>query len=79
LCEDLEAQLAELLTPGSFELERVDIDADTDLRARYDVRVPVLALGAHEICYHFLDLQALRHALASYNRESAANPDRTRT
>lgn len=73
LCEDMDQLLHELLQPGSFHLQRIDIDEDDDLRARFNVRVPVLALGDIEICHHFLDLEAVRQALASYNTRLAVS------
>lgn len=78
LCEDMEQQLHELLEPGSFTLRRIDIDEDPELHELYNVRVPLLSLQASqnapqhdetELCEHFLDLEAVREALASYNRE----------
>ena len=71
LCEDMAASLAELFEPGSFGVERVDIDADPGLRARYDTEVPVLALGERELCRHFLDPVAVREGLAGYNGRPA--------
>ena len=65
------AGLAELFAPGSFAVERVDIDADPRLRARYDTEVPVLADGEIELCRHFLDPLAVSERLASYNAEGA--------
>ncbi len=65
LCEDLEAQLAELLEPDAYSLQRIDIDTDPALHRRYNERVPVLAHGEHEICHHFLDLIAVKQLLAS--------------
>lgn len=74
LCEDMELQLHELLEPGSFTLIRVDIDADPVLREAYNVRVPVLSCDQIDVCEHFLDLQAVKEALAGalagYNTES---------
>lgn len=46
-----------------FDLVEVDIDADPVLRQRYDTRVPVLAAGATEICYYFLEEDRLRACL----------------
>jgi glutaredoxin len=43
-----------------FEFTEVDIDADPELRQRYDTRVPVLVAGATEICYYFLEEDRLR-------------------
>ncbi|MEE9320582.1 MAG: glutaredoxin family protein [Granulosicoccus sp.] len=67
LCEDLEQQLEQLLPRGSYRLLRVDIDDNPALRERYNERVPVLAHDEIELCHHFLDLQAVRQVLASYN------------
>lgn len=64
LCEDMEAQLYELLDAGSFILKKVDIDSSEQLRVAYNVRIPVLFCGQNEVCEHFLDLQALQNALA---------------
>ena len=66
LCEDMAAQLHELLPKDSFRLERVDIDLDPGLREQHNVRVPVLMLAGEELCHHFLDLQAVREGLAGY-------------
>lgn len=70
LCEDLELQLQELLPPGSFLLDRIDIDEDPALRAAYNARVPVLSCKEVELCEHFLDLDAVKTALSSYNSGS---------
>ncbi len=70
LCEDMEEQLYELLDPGSFTLIRIDIDADPVLQEAYNVRVPVLSCDQLDVCEHFLDLEAVKEALASYNRGS---------
>jgi glutaredoxin len=54
-------QALERLRPElGFEYSTVDIDAEPELRARYDARVPVLAAGDTEICYYFLDEPGLR-------------------
>jgi len=73
LCEDLEQQLGELLAPGSHRLKRVDIDEDEILKQAYNVRVPVLSCDNVELCEHFLDLEAVKHALASYNSGSPSD------
>ncbi len=71
LCEDMEQLLDELLPTGSFRLVRRDIDATPELRERWHTEVPVLLLGDRELCRHFLDLEAVRSALAGYNSESS--------
>ena len=70
LCEDMEQQLSELLDPNSFSLHLIDIDEDPELQNAYNARVPVLLCRETELCEHFLDLEAVKGALASYNRES---------
>ena len=69
LCEDLETTLYELVDPVRFVLRRVDIDADPVLRERFDQDVPVLMHREHELCRHFLDLEAVQQVLAGYNSE----------
>ena len=76
LCEEMEALLGELLEPGAVEIERLDVDEHPALLAEHHVRVPVLALDGVELCHHFLDLEAVRAALAGYNRP--AGPSRPR-
>ena len=58
-------ELERLRTELGFELLDVDIDADMELRRRYDTRVPVLADGEVEICYYFLEEARLRAHLQS--------------
>jgi hypothetical protein len=67
LCDDMQASLTELLDPVTYELERVDIDADPQLKSQYNELVPLLALGNTELCRHFLDLKTVQRALAGYN------------
>ncbi len=70
LCEDMAQQLDELLDPSSFELIRIDIDEDPVLKVTHNARVPVLSCDQSDLCEHFLDLEAVKEALASYNRAS---------
>lgn len=60
LCTDMTQALQRLRTELGFEFTEVDIDADPELRQRYDTRVPVLVAGATEICYYFLEEDRLR-------------------
>jgi glutaredoxin len=62
LCEEAERVVAELAA-GVAEVELVDIDADPDLRERYTVRVPVVALDGVELFDYEVDPAALRDAL----------------
>lgn len=67
LCEDMAAQLQELLEEGSYALTKIDIDSSAALKERFNEWVPVLEHDCTEICHHFLDLKALRAAQAGYN------------
>lgn len=65
LCDDMHDDLALFSEELRFEVDVVDIDGDPALRARHDVRVPVLEYADHEVCNYFLDPVALRAALAA--------------
>ena len=60
LCSDMMQALERLRPELGFQLLEVDIDADPELRRRFDTRVPVLAAGEVEICYYFLEEARLR-------------------
>jgi hypothetical protein len=60
LCDDMEQALRECESELDFEIRRVPINNNTDLEQAYGTRVPVLACGDREVCYYFLDMQALR-------------------
>ena len=64
LCDDMRDALAAFATELDFTWQELDVDADAELLARFNVDVPVLLLGDREICHHFFDLAALREALA---------------
>ena len=49
LCEEARGLLDALAGELGFAVEPVDIDADRELRARYNYAVPVIALGGDEI------------------------------
>ncbi|MBK9605406.1 MAG: glutaredoxin family protein [Betaproteobacteria bacterium] len=63
LCDDMVAALTALQEERGFSLEVVDVDADPELEARYDVLVPVLTLEGREICHYHLDREKLDAAL----------------
>jgi glutaredoxin len=60
LCSEMTQALEGLRAELGFDYTSVDIDAEPELRARYDTRVPVLAADEAEICYYFLDEAGLR-------------------
>ena len=59
LCDELFADLAPWRERYGFSVTSVDVDTSADLQARFSNRVPVLAEGDLEICYYFLDEDAL--------------------
>lgn len=64
LCDDMAAALEPLRHELGFGIERVDVDRDPALEARYGERVPVLAHGDAELCHYFLDAARVRAYLA---------------
>ena len=63
LCEEAKAQLAPLLQEFGARLTEINIDADPELRARYDYDVPVIFLGARKVAKHRVDAGQLRRQL----------------
>ena len=59
LCEDALAYLRSL----GVEPELRDVDADDQLHALYDWRVPVVLLGGHVVAEGRIDRESLRKAL----------------
>ncbi|MDP9267049.1 MAG: glutaredoxin family protein [Acidobacteriota bacterium] len=44
LCDEVKATLTRARAHAEFNLREVDIDSDPDLRARYDLEVPVVVI-----------------------------------
>ncbi|HVE09462.1 MAG TPA: glutaredoxin family protein [Paraburkholderia sp.] len=63
LCDDMRAALEPLLVEFGAHVEVIDIDADPALEARYNERVPVLALNGVELCHYHFDEARVRTAL----------------
>ena len=63
LCDEARALLDALAPDLGFTVEAVDIDADPDLRRRYDYAVPVIAAGGEEIARAPIRAAALEAAL----------------
>ena len=61
LCEDMLRDLQAL--SSSLSVQKIDIDQDEELHARFNEDVPVLALGDEIICKHFLDESRICEAL----------------
>lgn len=65
LCEDMLLSLQGYAAELNFSVNVIDIDDTPALRQVYNEAVPVLLCHGREVCRHFLDLQALREALAA--------------
>lgn len=63
LCEELADQLARLLQ-GRADVRLVNIDGDLDLKKRYGLRIPVLAVEGKELSGYPLDVEAVEAYLA---------------
>jgi glutaredoxin len=59
LCENMQVELEPYRVKLRFELDIVDIDADSRLIDQYGTRVPVLEAGGRPLCEYFLDPEAL--------------------
>ncbi len=65
LCERVEALLEAARGQAAFDLERVDIDSDEALRARYGDLVPVVAIDGRDLFGHAMDADAFLERLRS--------------
>ena len=63
LCADAE-RIVDDVAAARARIERIDIDADPALTARYTVRVPVVAVNGEELFELVVDPDGLRAALA---------------
>lgn len=70
LCEEAKGQIAPLLRSAGARLREVNIDANPELRARYDYDVPVLLLGARKVAKHRVNLEQFRRQLAEAGRNA---------
>jgi glutaredoxin len=55
LCDEARATLQRLQEQAEFAIEEVDITTDDALHRRYLERIPVIALGAEELCDYRVD------------------------
>ncbi|WP_006747880.1 glutaredoxin family protein [Thioalkalivibrio paradoxus] len=67
LCEQMLAELSVLQSRYTFALERIDIDEDPRLVARFNALVPVLAVDGEILCCHYLDTSALIDELTRHD------------
>jgi glutaredoxin len=68
LCEEAKTQIAPLLEEFGARLTEINIDEDSQLRARYDFDVPVIFLGARKAAKHRVDLVQFRRQLRDASR-----------
>jgi hypothetical protein len=67
LCHDMLAALELLRGEFLFDIEVLDVDADSVLEARYNEWVPVLEdESGRELCHYFLDEPKVREYLRSF-------------
>lgn len=64
LCANMLEAASPIAARHGLDITLVDIDADLDIARRYNLAIPVLELDGRELCRHFLDPEALEHALA---------------
>lgn len=69
LCEQLLEEALPLLR-GRAEIQVVNIDQSSELRQRFDHRVPVLEFAGATICEGRLDPKALHAVLAGISAET---------
>lgn len=60
LCHDLIDRLRPLAAELGWAVRIVDVDADPELEARWNERVPVVLAAGTELCHHRLDEAAVR-------------------
>ena len=65
LCEEAYRVLTRVRMDVPLEVERVDIERDAGLFDRYALRIPVIAVGAHELDAAGLDDRSVRAWLRS--------------
>ena len=68
LCEEAKEQIAPLLKEFGAHLTEINIDEDSQLRARYDCEVPVIFLGARKAAKHRVDVIQFRRQLRDNSR-----------
>ena len=59
----MELALRPLAEEFGFEIDVLDVDADPELEALYNERVPVLLHAEEELCHYFLEVSKVRDYL----------------
>lgn len=70
LCDEAKMQMAPLLHRFGARLREVDIDRDPQLRAQYDLDVPVIFLADRKVAKHRVDLGQFERQLARSRGEA---------
>jgi glutaredoxin len=68
LCDEAKLQLAPLLAEFGARLREINIDADPELRERYNADVPVVFLAERKVAKHRLDATRFRRQLLQASR-----------
>ena len=63
LCHEMEQALRPLADEFGVEIDVLDVDADPELEALYNERVPVLLHKDEELCHYFLEITKVRDYL----------------
>ena len=71
LCDEAKSQIAPLLAEVGGRLREVNIDADPELRERYNLDVPVIFLDGRKVAKHRVDPAQFRRQLQETRRRSA--------
>jgi glutaredoxin len=65
LCEVVKESLAKLSRRGGFTWSEIDVDADTELRRRFNDEVPVVFIDGHKAFKYHMDEKEFLRRLAS--------------
>ena len=63
LCEEAKASIAPMLAESGTTLREVNIDADSVLRERYGMDIPVIFIGSRKAAKHRVDAVKFRRQL----------------
>lgn len=64
LCAVVEKMARQLPPEWNLTVERIDVDTEPELQARYGNRIPVVLLDGHELCAGVFTEGELRRALS---------------
>jgi glutaredoxin len=74
LCAEAERKLAELRAELGFELERIEIDGDDELEARYRELIPVVEIDGEQVCTYYVQAEPFRRRFASAAQAGSKTP-----